>query len=180
MPAAFTIKEQDFQSLIRELKRVDPALVNEFRKEFREEMKPIGKKLASNIPAKSPLSGFTKPNGAELPYLWRKSNASIAAGSRSKGRNRKSREVVSINFKQPAFNILELAGTANIGKNKGGMTQSGLNLVRGLAKVGYPLGDRGRWVIPQFYEMQPEVRKAAIRILQKYGDKVNRRLRKVK
>jgi len=176
MPAAMTIKEQDFQNLVRELKKVDADLVNEFRKEFRQEMKPLADKLAGNIPAKSPLSGWVGSNGAQLPYLWRKTNASITAGSRSKGRGRASREVVSINFKQPAFNILELAGVANKGKDKGGMTYRGENLVKGLAKKGFPLGDRGRWVIPQYYKMQPQVREKAIKILQKYGDKVSRRL----
>jgi hypothetical protein len=176
MPAAMTIREQDFQQLIRELKKVDNDLVNEFRREFRQEMKPIGDKLANNIPAQSPLSGFLGRNGAQPPYLWRKANASITAGSRSKGRNRASREVVSINFGQAAFSILELAGVSNKGKSKGGMSYRGDNLVRGLAKVGYPLGDRGRWVIPQYYKMQPEVRDKAIRILQKFGDKVSRKL----
>jgi hypothetical protein len=176
MPAAMTIKEQDFQNLVRELKKVDADLYNEFRREFRQEMKPLGDKLASNIPVKSPLSGFLGRNGAEAPYLWRKSNASISVGSRSRGRKRASREVVSINFKQAAFNILELAGVANKGKDKGGMTYRGENLVRGLAKAGYPLGDRGRWVIPQYYKMQPQVRQKAIAILQKYGDKVSRKL----
>jgi hypothetical protein len=176
MPAAMTIKQDDFQALIRELKKVDADLYNEFRKEFRSEMKPLADKLANNIPKQSPLSGFAGKNGAEMPYLWRKVNPSITVGSRSRGRNRATREVVSINFKQAAFSILELAGVANKGKTKAGMTHRGLNLVRGLEKVGYPLGDRGRWVIPQYYKEQGAVRDKAIKILQKYGDKVSRKL----
>jgi len=177
MPAAFTIKEQNFQEIIRQLKAVDPDLYNQFRKEFRTELKPLADQLAGNIPPKSPLSGFTKAKGGELPYLWRKTNASISVGSRSKGRKRKSRSIVSINFKQPAFNILELAGTANKGKDKGGMTQSGLNMVQGLRTAGYPLGDRGRWVIPQYYKKEAEVRLVAIKVLEKYAKIANKKLK---
>ena len=80
-------------------------------------------------------------------------------------------------FKQPAFAILELAGTANKGKDKGGMTQSGLNMVQGLRTKGYDLGDRGRWVIPQWYKQEGNVRAIAVRIMDKYGQKVSRKLK---
>ena len=177
MPAAMTIKAQDFQKLIYELKKVDNDLYNEFRREFRQEMQPIANELASNIPPQSPISGFLGSNGAELPYLWRKVNPSIQVGSRSRGRKRAARSVVSINFNQAGFSILELAGVSNKGKSKDGMTYRGENLVRGLAKVGYPLGDRGRWVIPQYYEKQGAVRDKAVEILQRYAAKVSRRLK---
>lgn len=175
MPAAFTIKPQDYSALLRELKDVEPGLVNQFKKEFRADLQPVAKKLAGNIPPTSPLSGFTKRQGGELPYLWRKPNSSTKVAGRA-GRARKQK-LVSVQFKQPAFAILELAGTANMGKNKGGMTQSGLNMVQGLRTKGYPLGDRGRWVIPQWYKQEDDVRAIAVRIMDKYGQIVSRKLK---
>jgi hypothetical protein len=50
-------------------------------------------------------------------------------------------------------------------------------LVKGLQTAGYGLGDRGRFVIPQFYQKESAVRAIAIRILKKFGDKVSRRLK---
>jgi len=175
MPAALTIKPQDYRALLAELKAVEPGLVNELKKEFRSELKPVGKRLAGNIPSGSPLSGFTRNKGGEPPYLWRKPNPSISVAGRAKRARRQ--KLVAIQFKQPAFAIMELAGSANRGKDKSGMTQRGLNLVRGLATKGYPLGDRGRWVIPQWYEQEPEVRRIATNILQKYGEKVSRKFK---
>jgi len=178
MPAAFTVTPQDYTAIIKELKSLDTDLVKEFRREFRSELQPVAKSLAGNAPAKSPLSGFTKGKGGELPYLWRKPTASISVAGRAKpGRTQK---LVAIQLKQPAFNILELAGTANKGKDGGGMTQRGLNLVKGLQTAGYGLGDRGRWVIPQFYRREPSVRAIAVKVLNKYAEKVNRKLREGK
>jgi len=175
MPAALTIKPQDYRALLDELKAVEPGLVNEFKKELRSELKPVGKELAGNIPAGSPLSGFTKAKGGEAPYLWRKPTPSIKVAGRA--RRARRQKLVAIQFRQPAFAIMELAGSANQGKDKSGMTQRGLNLVQGLRTKGYPLGDRGRWVIPQWYEQEGRVVNIAVGILQKYGEKVNRKLK---
>ena len=178
MPAALTLKTQDYRSLLQELQAVQPGLVNELKKEFRSELQPVAKKLAGNIPSKSPLSGFTKREGGELPYLWRKPNPSIAVAGRAKRARRQ--KLVAVQFKQPAFAIMELAGTANKGKDKGGMTQRGLNLVQGLRTAGYDLGDRGRWVIPQWYKQEGNVRMIAAKIIEKYGQKVSRKLKGVR
>ena len=176
MPAAFTIKQENYEFFVKEIKRVDKELFNEFRREFRRELQPHAKKVAGNIPSKSPLSGFTKGKGAEVPYLWRKPNPSIDVAARARPK-RGVAKIVSVKFKQPAFAILELAGVANKGYDKGGMTQSGLNLVKGLQKGGFGLRDRGRWVIPQWYAQEPAVRAVAIRILEKYMKKVSVKLR---
>jgi hypothetical protein len=177
MPATFTLKPQDFNALIKELRAVDKELINELRREFRNDLKPIATSLASGAPAKSPLSGFTKGRGAQAPYLYRKPSASIKVSTRA--RPGKAQNLVAIRFGQPALSILELAGVSNVGKNKGGMTQRGLNLVQGLRTAGYSMGDRGRFVIPQFYRKESEVRAIAGKILQKFGDKVSRKLKGV-
>jgi len=177
MPATFTLKPQDFNSLIKELRAVDKELINEMRREFRSDLQPIAKSLATGAPAKSPLSGFTKARGASAPYLYRKPSASVKVSTRA--RPGKAQNLVAIRFGQPALTILELAGVSNVGKNKGGMTQRGFNLVQGLRTAGYSLGDRGRFVIPQFYKKESAVRAIAINILKKFGDKVSRRLKGV-
>jgi len=175
MPATFTLKPQDFNALIKELRAVDKELLNEMRRDFRSDLQPIAKGLANGAPSKSPLSGFTKAKGAQAPYLYRKPSASVKVSTRA--RPGKAQNLVAIRFGQPALSILELAGVSNVGKDKAGMSQRGLNMVKGLQTAGYGLGDRGRFVIPQFYQKESAVRAIAIRILKKFGDKVSRRLK---
>jgi hypothetical protein len=179
MPAEFRVEPQNFQALINELRNVDKELVNEFRREFRSELKPYGNKLRANIPSKSPLSGFTARKGAQSPYIYSKPTVAIDVKFRGKG---KQPRLVSLFFndRRPnaGFSILETAGSRNIGKDKGGMTQRGLNMVTGLATAGYSLGKGGRWVIPQFYSTaQSEMTAAAKKIIVKFANKVNLKLR---
>ena len=178
MPATFRIEPSNLQALITELRSVDKELVNEFRREFRSELKPFGDRLASNVPSAPPISGFGKLG--QSPYIYRKPTVKIDTTFRKKSR-RNQVPVVSIRFndRRPnaGFSILETAGTRNIGKDKGGMTHRGVNMVTGLASKGFSVGKGGRWVIPQFYSRQPEITEVAKKILVKFAGKVNLRLR---
>lgn len=178
MPASFRLEKNNVDAIIRELKQVEPNLVKEFRAEFKSEIRPFANSLKTNIPPRSPLSGFSpRATSARDPYMWKKPSAKIDVNFRSRRRNRGEYSIVRILFsdKRPnsAFSILETAGT----QNPGGITYRGANMIRGLAKRGYPLGNRGRWVIPQFYNNQAEITRKAVTILEKYTAKVNRRLR---
>ena len=87
---------------------------------------------------------------------------------------------IQFNDRRPnaGLSILELAGTANIGKDKGGLTQRGRNMIRGLDTAGYPVKKGlGRFVIPEFKEKQGEATRIAVGILERYAAKVNRRLK---
>jgi hypothetical protein len=72
------------------------------------------------------------------------------------------------------LSILELAGTANVGRSKGGLTPQGAAMIRNLPAMRKGLG---RFVIPEFKEKQAEATRLAVRILDKFAQKVGRRLR---
>ena len=88
--------------------------------------------------------------------------------------------VVSIQFndRRPnaGLSILELAGTRNIGKDKGGLTPQGAAMIRELDKRFPTRKGLGRFVIPEFKERQSEATRIAVSILERYAAKVNRRL----
>jgi len=70
------------------------------------------------------------------------------------------------------FQIMELAGT----KNPVPSNYRGKNMIQGLATAGFPLGDGGRFVIPEFYRRRPEIMAMAERTLAKYMDRVSAEL----
>jgi hypothetical protein len=181
---SYTLRKTDVSLLIRELKQADKSLFNQMRKDFRTEIRPYANDLKSNIPGASPLSGFsrgvrkartTASPDERSPFVWKKPGASIDVGSRSKGRRRgrvRSEPVIRIRFtdKRPfsAFSIME---TARIPGN-----WRGANMLRGLEKNGYGPVGKGRWVIKQFYDQQPEIIGVARRVLNKWANIVSRRL----
>lgn len=180
MPASFTLRKTDVSRLITELKAVDKNLFNELRREMRADIRPIANQLKANIPSKSPLSGFDRrARGVRqsiderAPFVYRKPSVSIDVGSRSRGRRRgmyRTEPVVRLRTtdKRPSsgFSVLETAGTRS----------SSNRIAKGLATAGYRLGDRGRWIIPQFYNRQDELVRITRRILQTYAKQVSKRL----
>jgi len=175
VPASFRIEQKNVKRFQRELKDLDKDLYNEFRREMRAEMKPFAQKLQSNIPSTSPLSGMSRrpPRGRQSieersPFVYKKPRARIAVGT---GRIRSGSSGASIvkivfNDRRPssAFSVMETAG-AN-GSNR---------VSRALATAGYPLRKRGRFVIPDFYEREAEVVRAARKVLQKYSKMVSKK-----
>jgi len=53
----------------------------------------------------------------------------------------------------------------------------GANMIRGINSKYPPIG-KGRWVIPQFYDERPELRRILVRLLGKYMRGVNNRMAK--
>lgn len=173
------------EAAIRELRRIEPDLYKELRQDFRKEAKAIGEELRSrHVPRRgSPLSGFA-PKTLDARdsnrdyidrYRYYKPSVKVVIGSKRGGRF-KTRPIVAIRFvsrnKAPGFTILERAGS----RNPNGLSYRGRNLIQGLRTAGYPLGDRGRFVIPPFYEKKNEVTAMAERIVKKYSQRVSRRL----
>lgn len=183
MPASFTLRRTDVSRVIGELKRVDKELFNEMRRDFRREIRPYANQYKANIPGASPLSGMSRgvriartrrPVEERSPFVWKKPGSSIDVGSRSRGiRNAryKTEPVVRIRFrdKRPfsAFSILETA--------RQGRSVRGQNMIRGIQSK-FPAVGKGRWVIEQFYQDQPELIVIARRILREYAGKVSNRL----
>jgi len=167
MPASFQIKQSSVDELRRELRNIEPALVNQMRKELRDDLKPFAASLKAPIPTKPPLSGFSSAKG-ESPYIWKKPPVRVDTDLRPRF---PGTSLVVVRFKDPrpnaGFSILERAGIVN----------SDNRLAKGLRKSGYPLGDRGRFVIPQFYRRSAEAMAIAQAVILKYTAMVNVKLK---
>lgn len=167
MPASFSVSSGDYRWLIGKMKELDKEIFNQMRRDFRSEIRPFSRNLASNIPTRSPLSGLAPGNpyarqslDERAPWLWKKPSVSIDVGGRPKKRAGKPTEAVvrlRFNDRRPysVFSILE--------RRKGG------KLPEQVARGGYAFGDRGRWVIPQFYKRQAEMASIAQKILVDYS-----------
>jgi hypothetical protein len=148
---------------------------------MRAEMKPFAEKLKVNIPSTSPLSGMSRRAryarqsfDARAPFVYKKPTARISVGT---GRiTKKSKAsgvaVVSIVFsdKRPfaAFSVLETAGAQTPGNR----------VARALDRAGFPLRGRGkgRFVLPDFYEMRPQIERRAMDVIDRYAKKASRGL----
>jgi len=174
MPANFTIKQADFSAVLRELKDVDSKLVNELRKEFRTQLKPINESVRAQIPTVPPISGFAKKGGSE-PYIWSRPTAKVNTSFRTKPGKAFS-TLVSTNFtdRRPnaGFNIIELAGSKSSGK-----TVQGRAMISALNNRAPIRGGLGRFAIPAWKKKESDVERIARGILEKYSEIVSRRMR---
>jgi hypothetical protein len=174
MPANITVKKQDFTNLLRDLKEVDKQLVNEFRKSFRTDLKPVNESIRSTIDKEPPLSGFAKGVG-KSPWVWGRPTASVKVNTRHKP-GRAFSNLVSTRFtdRKPnaGFSILELAGSKSQGR-----TPQGRAMIENLNSR-FPIrSGLGRFAIPEWKKKQPDVERIARNILNKYSEKVNRKFR---
>lgn len=176
------VDSRNLANVLRELRNLEPNLRKELVKEMKSEIMPVGKALEASIPGAPPLSGFAPGQGSS-PYIWKKPRMTVRTPLAKKAKLPGFYPVVSIRFndRRPnaGLSILELAGTRNIGKNKGGLTPQGAAMIRNL-NARYPVkGGLGRFLIPEFKEKRAEANKAAIRVLNKFAAKVGRRMRGV-
>jgi hypothetical protein len=177
MPAAFTLKKTDFDVVLRELKGMDKALVNEFRKSFRTDLKPINESIRAKIPTEAPLSGFGKNVGSP-PFIYTKPTASVKVNARHKP-GRAFTNIVSTRFtdRRPnaGFSILELAGSKTQGS-----TPQGRAMINALNSK-FPIRTGlGRFAIPEWKKKGPDVEKVARNILEKFSNKVNRKFKEAR
>jgi len=180
MPAEFTIQAADLKVLLAELRLVDPNLRKELQKEMRSGLKPIVSKLQGGIPKQTPLSGFSKSLASET-YSWSSVSGRTLTPLGKRAKKRGFFPVVSMSFRSrgdsAGFEIMELAGTRNIGKQKKGLTPQGRGMIRALNSVAPVQGGLGRFVIPQAKDEASAVMSIARRIIEKYVAIVNRRIR---
>lgn len=174
MPALFSVKAPELDRVLRELRQLEPNLRKELVTEMKDAIIPLGQRLLAKIPPDPPLSGFGRSNGALSPYVYQKPRMTTRTPFAKKARGSSSFPVVSIRFadRKPnaGFSILELAGTRNIGRAKGGLTPQGAAMIRNLPSMMLGLG---RFVIPNFKGEQVSVTKTAVSILEKFAKKVN-------
>lgn len=170
MPAAFTLKKTDFDVVLRELKTMDKQLVNELRKSFRTDLKPVNESIRATIPTESPLSGFSKNVGSS-PFIYSRPTASVKVNTRHKP-GRAFSNIVTTRFtdRRPnaGFSILELAGSKSQGN-----TRQGRAMIQAINSK-FPIRQGlGRFAIPEWKKKGPEVEKITRDILKRFSQKVN-------
>lgn len=177
MPAAFTLKKSDVEAVLRELKNVDTALVNEFRKSFRTDLKPVNESIRSKIPSEAPLSGFTKKSGT-APYVFARPTASVKVNTRHKpGRSFSNLVTTRFTDRRPnaGFSVMELAGSKS-----GGNTPQGRALISALNSRAPIRQGLGRFAIPEWKKKGPDVERIARNILEKFSKQVNRKFKELR
>lgn len=178
MPANVRIPQADFAKLQRKLKSLDKELYNEFRREMRAEMKPYAEKLQGNIPSESPLSGMDRRRARpRAPYIYKKPRARISVGT---GRVSKKSLATGVAVVSIVFGNSKGLGGFSIMETAGAETSNRVD--DSLQGIGRPRRGHGsgRFVIPQFYEMQSQVERDAVQVIEAYSKKATRRLAALK
>ncbi len=173
MAATFAVDAVNLKTVLAELRKVDPDLRKELQKEMRSELKPFATKLAGSIPATAPLSGMSRQAGAQPPWLWAKVSTRVVTPLGKRAKKPGFYPVVSIRNrsgqKSAGFEIAELARSGR--SARGDVFVANLN-------ARFPVqGGLGRFVIPAFRNSGDQVSRVAVRIIEKYADKVSRRLK---
>ena len=85
----------DYEELIRELNRIQPTLVKQLRKEYREIAKPVQTAVKSAIPLNPPTSGVhkKKPQKTISGFYPRSIPGRLSWGANSQNRMREARSV---------------------------------------------------------------------------------------
>lgn len=175
-----TVSDESFRALVKELDKVEPGLRTVFQKELKDSLNPVKNALLGKVPGAPPLSGMS-PGRGESPYIWKKPKGIVRTTFAKRAKEPGMISAVSIEFsdRRPnaALSILELAGTANKGKDGRGMSQRGLNMVKGLSTAGYGLKPGpGRFILPYWKNEQGRAFDIAGKLLEKYAARVGRRL----
>lgn len=173
MPATFVVSAENLKTVLKELRELDPNLRKELQKEMRTELAPFGKKLLGGIPKTAPLSGMSRQRGASSPWLWSSVGNRVVTPLSKRAKKPGYYPVVSLRYrsrgKTAGFEIAELA--------RNGRSNRGNAFVRNLNARAPISGGLGRFVIPQFKQSGPEITAVAVRIIEKFANKVSRRLR---
>ena len=184
MPAQLVLGASNIQAVVKELRDLDRELYNTLRRELKQELSPVSKKIQSNIPSKAPLSGFAKRNatGPEgVRYTWQKPTAGVNTDLGNPKRAASGlTPLVSLFYRDKGgtagFSILELAGSKNIGRFKNGLTPQGAAMIRNLNSRFPQRSTSGRFVLPFARPQVPQMRKAVENIIAKFAKRIGRRL----
>lgn len=185
MPAQLVLGASNIQAVVKELRDLDRELYNTLRRELKDELSPVSKKIQGNIPSKAPLSGFAKRNatGPEGErYTWRKPRAGINTDlGNTKRAMSGMTPLVSLFYKDTGktagFSILELAGSKNVGRFKNGLTPQGRAMISNL-NARYPQrSSSGRFVLPFVRPQVPKMVRAVETIIAKFAQRIGRRLK---
>lgn len=185
MPAQFTLDAQNFKTVLRELNKVEPGSRKAMQDELKDRLNPIVDRLQKQVPSQPPLSGLAprrvrRPTGrrgnSTSRFQWTPVTGKTVTPFSKRTPVRGSYQVVSMRFKSrgkaAGFEIVELAGSKS-----SGMTAQGRAFIANL-NARYPIkGGLGRFIIPASKNEQGDAVRISRAIIERYVQKVNRRLR---
>lgn len=172
-------------AFVKELRNLEGNLYNQLRRELKGDLQPVSKAIQAKIPSKAPLSGFSARNATGRmagTYTWRKPTPQV---NTDMGTTRKAASglvpLVSLGFADKkgtaGFTILELAGSANAGRFKNGLTPQGAAMIRNINGRFPQQSSSGRFALPFARPQVPKMRKAVEKILVKFADRIGRKLK---
>lgn len=178
----FVVSADNLAVVLKELRALEPNLRKELVSEMKAGVNPIAQNLLAKIPSKLPLSGFG-PAVGQSPYIFKKPSVIVKTPFAKRGKVPGTYPVVSIQFndRRPnaGLSILELAGSANVGRARGGLTPQGEAMIRNLNNRHPVRKGLGRFVIPDFKDKQADAQRIASNILQKFAGKVNEKIGRI-
>ena len=151
------------------LRRIEPESIKELRSDIKSDpgLNAAVSSIQANIPPVAPLSGMMNHNGRTQ---YRIPRVSTSFKTPRKSISRAESSLITIVTSPPAdgvgFEIVDMAGRGSTGR-----TARGRAMIANLAKKA------SRYVYPGFEEKQEGIVNGVNRILQRYADKVNVKLR---
>lgn len=150
--------------MIRELKKIEPELYRELRKDLISDVKPLYSVIKSRIPTKAPLSGMY--NNGRLG--WGKP---IRVTTKINLKKRKGyTSLVSVRTTNAVVEMIDRAGS----KNPQGITKAGASMIEYLPKLN--AGSSSRYIWPAVEKHIPKIIEAANKTLERYSKIKNRTL----
>jgi hypothetical protein len=149
------------EQVIKDLKKIEPDLYKQLRKDIVTEIKPLYAKIKANIPPVSPLSGFYH-NGRTA---WGGPIKVVGKISTRKRRGRTS--LVSIRTTNTAVEIIDMAG-----RKSRGDTPAGRAMIQNLP------GKASRYIYPAVNNYVTTLNQSVIRAIDNYAKTINVELAK--
>ena len=145
--------------MIRELKKVEPELYRQLRKDLIQDVKPLFAAIKSAVPGVAPLSGMN--NNGRLG--WGKPIRVTAKINLKRRRGFSS--LLTVKTTNAAVEMVDMAGSASSGQTP-----------QGRAMIANLPGKHSRYVWPTAKRYLPEITAAANRTLERYSKIKNRTL----
>jgi hypothetical protein len=163
-----SIKISGVRETVKELKRLDPDLLKQLRRDIKNEPGIVDAMSAikSKVPSISPLPGMV--HGGRTRYG--KPRVSVSFRPSVRLDTAKQRSIITINTTSPkdaiGFQIIDLVGKGNRGSTPKANAMK--------SKLG---GSASRYVWKSIEGKEPGMRRAALNIINDYANKANVRLK---
>ena len=168
---SLTVGTENVAQTFRVLRKIDPDLVKELRKELQSDLKPLAKAIAAKYPSQPTLSGFERAYGR---WGWDRvtGTVKITPGKTRKGAGRNNLVSLSMNHKTATPFVLDM-----IGRKNPGISPQGQALFRAINEQFPAWPNGGRIFYKPFKESREKVVNAAEQTINRWSIKVSEELK---